>query len=369
MKISDIINAIEHLTPPALQENYDNSGLLAGDKNIECTGVICSLDLTEQVIYESIVAGANLIVTHHPILFKPLKTLQPRTYAERCLLLAIKNDIAIYAVHTNYDNVLPGVNLALSEKIGLDAGSLKILAPVSGKIAKLYTYVPVTHAEELKDALFASGAGQIGRYRECSFTTHGKGTFRPMAGTNPFLGKAGGEREVAEEAKIEVIFPTWLKNNVLQALRENHPYEEIAYEILVTENELQDAGAGMTGVLPDEMDEQAFLTHIKKALGLSIVRHSPLTGKKIKKVAVCGGAGSFLTKKALGAGAAAFLTADLKYHDFFDADGNILLIDIGHYESEIPAVAQLTNYLQEKFPTFAVLQTKVDTNPVHYFTV
>ncbi len=367
MKISEIINVIELLAPLSLQENYDNAGLLAGDFNDECSGVVCALDLTEEVINEAILAGANLIVTHHPVIFKPLTSLSPVSNASKCLVKAIKNNIALYAVHTNYDNVKNGVNRALAEKVGLKKSSLKVLAPVSGKLAKLFTYVPESHAELVKQGLFAAGAGHIGLYEECSFSTEGNGTFRPMEGTHPFIGNAGGERENVQEQKIEIIFPIWLKNKVLAALRLHHPYEEIAYEVMIMENEYQEAGSGMMGELPDPMDENDFLIFLKSALGLSVIRHSPFTGRKIKTVAICGGAGSFLLKKAIGLQADAFLTGDIKYHDFFDAEEKLLLLDIGHYESEIAAVTQLTNYLQEKFPTFAVLQTKVVTNPVHYF--
>lgn len=368
MKISEIIKSIELLAPPALQESYDNAGLLAGELQQDCTGVVCSLDLTEAVIDECMVAGANLIVTHHPIIFKPLKSLSPQNYPERCLVKAIKNNLAIYAVHTNYDNVLKGVNLALAKKIGLTHSSLKIMAPAEGKLAKLYTYVPLSHAEIVKQGLFDAGAGGIGRYEECSFSFTGTGTFKPLEGTNPFIGTSGGTREMVDEQKIEVIFPVWLKSKVLAALRRCHPYEEIAYDLILTENVYEQAGAGMIGTLSEPMDEKAFLQHIKNSLELRIIRHSPLSGRKIKTVAICGGSGAFLSKHALALQADAYLTGDLKYHDFFDPDGKMLLLDIGHFESEIHAVAQLTNYLKEKFPTFAVLQTEIDTNPVQYFT-
>ena len=368
MKITDILKAIELLAPPALQENYDNAGLLAGEPQQECAGVVCSLDLTEAVIDECIVAGANLIVTHHPIIFKPIKSLSPKTYHERCLIKAIKNDIAIYAVHTNYDNVFRGVNLALAQKISLTPSSLKIMAPIEGKLVKLSTYVPVSHAEILKNGLFEAGAGNIGMYEECSFSTKGTGTFKPLDGTNPFIGKPGGNRENVEEQKIEVIIPLWLKTKVLAALRRHHPYEEIAYDLVFTENAYEQVGSGMIGELSEPMDEQVFLAHIKKSLGIRFIRHSSAIGRQVKTVAICGGAGAFLIKNALGYQADAYLTGDLKYHDFFDPDGKMLLLDIGHYESEIHAIAQLTNYLQEKFPTFAILQTKIDTNPVQYYT-
>lgn len=365
--IKDLLHCLKRLADPSLQEDYDNSGLITGNPTDLCTGIICCLDVTESVLDEAITNNVNLIVSHHPILFKPLKTITPTSFVEKILLKAIKNDLAIYAIHTNYDNVINGVNLALAKKIGLIESTLKILAPVSGKLAKLYTYVPIEHKELLKTALFEAGSGQIGKYHECSFETPGTGTFKPKAGSTPFIGQPGGHRENVPEVKIEVIFPVWLKHNILQALKANHPYEEVAYEIIITENEHQEIGSGMLGEMPEAMDAQHFLSFIRQKFELDVLRHSKSTGKPIKKIAICGGAGSFLLKTAIASGADAFLTADLKYHDFFEPDSKLIMIDIGHYESEIAAVAQLANYLKEKFPTFAVLQTKVDTNPVKYF--
>jgi dinuclear metal center YbgI/SA1388 family protein len=364
--IQDIISHLQAVAPLALQEPYDNSGLLTGIANDPCTGIICALDATEDVINEAIVAGANLIVTHHPIIFKPLKSITPESINERALIQAIKNNIAIYAIHTNYDNVLMGVNRALALEIGLKKESLSILAPMQGKICKLFTYVPHEFVQQLKTALFDAGAGKIGLYEECSFELKGMGTFKPQAGSNPFIGKAAGERETVDEAKIEVIFPIWLINNILRALKENHPYEEVAYEIIRTENLHQEVGAGMIGTLDNPMEVNEFLDDLKRKLGLKMLRHTEITKKHFQKVAICGGAGSFLIRDAIAAKADVFLTADLKYHDFFEADGKITMVDIGHYESEIPAIAQLTNNLKEKFPTFAVLQTKMVTNPVQY---
>ncbi|HSK13276.1 MAG TPA: Nif3-like dinuclear metal center hexameric protein [Phnomibacter sp.] len=365
--IRSIIDTLTDLAHPSLQESYDNTGLLTGDPAWPCTGVLCTLDVTEDVVNEAILEQTNLIVAHHPLILRQLKTLVPGTAVERTLVKAIKHDIAIYAIHTNYDNVHHGVNLALARTLGLSPSDLKVLAPMGGKLAKLYTYVPAQYAEQVKTALFAAGAGRIGLYAECGFETSGKGSFRPGEGSDPFIGRAGGPRETVDELKIEVIFPIWLKNRVLNALKTAHPYEEVAYEVLLTENEHQEVGAGMIGNLPETMSEMDWLNHVKEKLGIPVLRHSALTGNPVKKVAICGGAGAFLQKKALQAGADTFLTADLKYHDFFEPEGRMLLMDIGHGESERGAMTQLCQFLHEKFPTFAVLQTKVDTNPVRYF--
>jgi dinuclear metal center YbgI/SA1388 family protein len=365
--ISKILEQLQILAHPSLQESYDNAGLIAGELQNPCTGVMCCLDVTEDVLEECMQTGSNLIVAHHPVIFSPLKKLRPISFSEKILIKAIKNDIAIYAIHTNYDNVYSGVNLALSKKIGLKMHDLRILEPKGDKIAKLYTFIPPEFEAKLKKGLFEAGAGTIGKYSECSFSTSGRGNFKPMEGTNPFIGKSGGITEEVKETKLEVIFPIWLKSEIIAALKENHPYEEVAYEIILTENEHQEIGSGMIGQIHEEINEHQFLELIRKNLEVPMLRHSAKTGRLIKKVAFCGGAGSFLISKAIKAGADAFLTADLKYHDFFAADSKLILIDIGHFESEIASIDYLCTYLRRKFPTFAVLHSKVNTNPVHYF--
>ena len=365
--ISHIISQLEILAHPSLQENYDNAGLMCGDIEMECKGVLCSLDVTEQVIEEAIHLELNLVVAHHPVIFKPIRNINPYTENGRILTLAIKNDIAIYCIHTNLDNVWDGVNFALAKKLGFPLDSLKILAPVKHKIAKLYTYVPLADSEKVANALFEAGAGHIGKYAECSYSAAGIGTFRPQTGSNPVIGDAGGPREKVAENRLEVVFPIWKQKQVLQALKAAHPYEEVAYESIITENEHQEIGAGMMAILDTAMEVGEFLKHIQQSLGIPVIRHTRFPDKLIKKVALCGGAGAFLMKNAIVAGADAYLTGDLKYHDFFETEGKLLLADIGHGESEQAAVALLADVLQNKFPTFAVLQTKISTNPVQYF--
>ena len=364
MQIFHVIHALEQWAPLAYQEGYDNSGLLVGDRNIDCTGVLVSLDVTEAVLDEAIKKKCNLIVAHHPIIFKGIKKINGNTYVERIIMKAIKHDVAIYAIHTNLDNVIDGVNHALAEKLGLE--NTAILQPTNNLLNKLYTFVPPTHKEVVLSALFKAGAGHIGNYSECSFGISGTGTFLPTEGTRPFSGIIGTRSSEAEE-KIEVIFPSYLKNIVIEALLNIHPYEEVAYDIVELKNYFQNVGAGLIGYLPEPIEETAFLRNLKIIVGTPFFRHSPLSGKKISKVAICGGAGVFLTEAAIRAKADIFVTADIKYHDFFEPDGRIILADIGHWESEQFTIDRILTFLTEKFPTFALLKTEVKTNPVEYF--
>jgi len=365
MHIGAIIKALEEWAPLPLQESYDNSGLLTGQPGTTCTGVLTALDCTEEVIEEAKRKGCNLVVAHHPVIFNGLKRLNGNTYVERAVIAAIKNDIALYALHTNLDNIQQGVNQAIANRLGLQ--DTRILAPKRGLLKKLYTFVPVLHAEKVKDALFQAGGGSIGHYSECSFSSAGTGTFLPGDGTNPFAGTPGTRHE-EPEIKLEVVFPAWLEKQVVEALKAAHPYEEVALDIISLDNDYQLVGSGLWGLLPSPLPEKEFLQLLCRQFHVQVVRHTPLLHKPIRKVAVCGGAGSFLTKAALRSGADAFITADVKYHEFFDADGQLLLADIGHWESEQFTIDLIIDYLTQKFPTFAVLKTEVKTNPVAYFT-
>ena len=364
MKIQDIISFLETTAPPALQEAYDNAGLLTGNAGWDCSGVITTLDATEEVVLEAIEKKCNLIVAHHPIIFSGLKKINGSNYVEKTIITAIKNDIAIYAIHTNLDNVLNGVNAAIADKLALVNRS--ILQPKNATLKKLYTFVPVGEAEKVRTAIFAAGAGHISNYSECSFNTKGEGTFKPGEGTNPFSGKIG-ERHTEEEVKMEMIYPAWLEKKILIAMMAAHPYEEVAYDIVSLANENQQLGSGLVGELPQPVTEAQFLGLLKEKFNLSVIRHTALTGKPVKKVALCGGAGSFLTGAAMAAGADFYISADIKYHDFFDANKRLVIADIGHYESEQFTTDLLFDILTQKFPTFAVLKTGVKTNPVHYF--
>jgi len=364
MTIQQVISVLEKSAPVMLQENYDNAGLLTGNPAWECTGVIVALDAIEAVIQEAIDNNCNLVMAHHPIIFSELKKLTGKNYVERTIIRAIKNDIAIYAIHTNLDNVLWGVNGKIADKFGLV--NRQVLQPKNNLLKKLVVFVPVTHAEKLKEAIFSAGAGQIGNYSECSFNSAGQGTFKGGQGTNPFIGKPG-ERFTADEIKVEVIYFDWLEQPILKAMQLAHPYEEIAYDIIAIENQHQQLGSGLIGDLPKPISETECLGLIKQQFNLSGIRHTAFTGKMVQRIAVCGGAGSFLIGSAIAAGAQIYITADVKYHEFFDADGNLLIADIGHYESEQFTIDLLIDILKENFTTFAVLKTGIKTNPVQYF--
>lgn len=364
MKISDLVNYLESVANPSLQEHYDNAGLLTGDASWDCHGALITLDVTEEVVHEAIQRKSNLIIAHHPIIFGGLKKITGKNYVEKTVIASLKNDIAIYAIHTNLDNVIHGVNGRIAAMLGLINKS--ILFRKENALKKLFTFVPVDKAGQVRDALFEAGAGQIGNYDECSFNAEGTGTFRAGEETNPYTGEKG-KRHYENEMRIEVIFPSWLEHKLVNALLAAHPYEEVAFDIVSLSNSYPQAGSGITGELQEPVEEREFLTQLRDIFKTTVIRHTKLLNKPVKKVAVCGGAGSFLISKALAAGADFYITADVKYHEFFDAGGQMVIADIGHFESEQFTINLLKELLEQKFPTFAVLKTGVNTNPVHYF--
>lgn len=361
--IHDLARALEAQAPLAYQESYDNAGLQCGNPQMEITGVLIALDCTPAVVAEALRRGCNVVVAHHPVVFRPLKRLTGANEVEQTLIQAIKNDVAIYAAHTNLDNVKHGVNRKLADQLGLR--NLRILDPKTGTLAKLITYVPASHTETVLQALYAVGAGQIGDYSECSFRTDGTGTFTPGTGTSPFLGQPG-QPETAAEQRVEVLLPLHLQRAALQALRAAHPYEEVAYEIVRLENEHQDVGSGMVGELPEPLSPAEFRQRLKSVLHVPVVKHTAFE-KPIRRVALCGGAGSFLIGRARAAGADAFVTGDLKYHEYFGAEGQLMLCDVGHFESEQFTGEIFRDLLAEKFgSTFALFIAETLTNPVRY---
>jgi len=364
MTIGSIINFLETLAPPSLQESYDNSGLIIGSAQVQCTGILISLDVTEAVVEEAEKAGINLIVAHHPLIFSGLKKIQNNNYVGRTVIKAIKSDIAVYAIHTNLDNVIQGVNGKIAERLGLQ--KLEVLVPKAGMLRKLHTFVPTDHLDKVRDALYAAGAGRIGNYDEVGFVGDGTGNFKALPGATPFVGETG-QRHYEPEARLEVIYPTEIENELVAALKSAHPYEEVAYDLVALQNSDPGIGTGLVGELPDEMDEISVLGLLRERFNLKVIRHTPLTGRMVKKVALCGGAGSFLISNALRTGAEFFVTADLKYHEFFGAESRIVIADIGHFESEQFTCDLLFERLQEKFLNFAVLKSGVETNPVKYF--
>ncbi len=363
MKIKDITQYIESIAPPIYQESYDNAGLIVGNPNTECTGILLTLDSLEATIEEALEKNCNLIVAHHPIVFRGLKRLNGRNYVERIVIEAIKKDVAIYAAHTNLDNVQQGVNKKICDKLGIL--NPQILAPKKALLKKLYTFCPTDKVEELRAALFATGAGTIGEYDECSFNVEGTGTFRGNDSTNPYVGEKGKQHQ-EKETKLEIIFPIHLERKLISTLIKAHPYEEVAYDIVALENIHPRIGSGMVGELEKPMDEMDFLKHLKETMQTGCVRYTNLRNRPVQKIAVCGGAGSFLLRNAMAAKADVFVTADYKYHEFFDADGQIIIADIGHYESEQYTIELFKELLTEKFRNFATFSTQINTNPINY---
>src|SRR5690242_538467 len=364
MKIKDIIQFLESIAPLSLQESYDNAGLIIGNSETECTGILTSLDVTEDVVDEARKKNCNLIVAHHPIIFRGLKKLNGKNYVERTVISALRKDIAIYAIHTNLDNVIEGVNKKIAQKLKLQ--NCKVLLPKEGTLEKLVTFAPVEKAEEVRNALFKAGAGSVGNYDECSFNVDGSGTFRAGEGSDPYVGEIG-KRHIENESRVEVVFPSFLESKIIGALKAAHPYEEVAYYVQALRNTQDGVGSGLIGELPADVSETELLTLLKSSFQLSVIKHTPLLNKPVRKIALCGGAGSFLLSSAIAAGAQVYITGDVKYHEFFDADNRILIADIGHYESEQFTVELLTEFLQKKFSNFADLKTEMNTNPVRYF--
>ncbi|SMO39390.1 Nif3-like dinuclear metal center hexameric protein [Solitalea koreensis] len=363
MQLQQLITYLEQLAPLALQEDYDNAGLIVGSPDREVKKAMVSLDCTEAVVDEAIAQGADLIIAHHPIVFRGLKKLNGKTYVERTVMKAIKNDIALYAIHTNLDNVADGVNAKICEKLGLK--NTLILVPKMNLLKKIVTFCPTAQAQYVREALFAAGAGSIGRYDECSFNADGTGTFKGNNETNPFVGESG-KLHYEPEVRIETIYPAYLEGNVLKALFAAHPYEEVAYDLYNLLNLNQQVGSGMVGELEEDVETLEFLRYLKQTMNAGVVKYTSITKATVKRIAVCGGAGGFLLKDAIKANADVFITADYKYHEYFDADGKIIIADIGHFESEQFTAELLLEKISKKFPNFAVLLSRVNTNPVNY---
>ncbi len=364
MQIKELIAEIEKFAPLTYQESYDNCGLLVGNRDTEATGAIVTLDCTEAVIEEAINKKCNLIVAHHPIIFGGIKKLNGNNYVERTIIKAIQNNIAIYAAHTNLDNVKLGVNAKIAEKLGLI--NLQILSPKKQVLRKLVTFVPVSHSEKVRTALFEAGAGQIGNYDNCSFNVEGKGTFKGNEKSNPVLGEKG-KLSIEEETRIEVIFEAHLENNLIRNLLKAHPYEEVAHDIYPIENSYQNIGSGMIGELQNALSETEFLNLLKKSFSLKYLKHTHLLKKPVKKIAFCGGSGSFLIKNAINSLSDVYISSDIKYHEFFDAENKILIADIGHFETEQFTPEIFYEIVKKKFTTFATYLSEINTNPVNYF--
>lgn len=363
MRIQELCTLLESLAPLAWQEDYDNCGLLTGNPADEITGVLITLDCLEAVVDEAIQKRCNVIVAHHPIIFKGLKKITPSSYVERTVIKAIQHQIAIYAIHTNLDNVRHGVNAKIAERLGLQ--NTRILAPKLGLLKKLVVFVPPAQSQALLDGLYQAGAGQIGDYTHCSYQLDGQGTFLPGAEAKPTIGEKG-KVEYVQEKRLEVIYPAYLERRIIATLYKNHPYEEPAFDLIPLSNSLNDVGAGMIGSLATPMQFSDFLIFIKEKMELRALRHSPAIKEKVQKIALCGGAGSFLIRPAIAQGADVLVTSDLKYHEFFDADNKLILTDIGHYESEKYTKALLYDFLIKKMSNIALILSETITNPISY---
>ncbi len=364
--IQSVISYLEELAPLHYQESYDNCGLIVGNAATECKGALTTLDCTEAVVEEAIALGCNLIIAHHPIVFKGLKKINGNTYIERVVIKAIQHNIGIYAIHTNLDHVIGGVNTAIASKLNLT--NTQILAPKNEvcTLKKLITYIPVKYTDAVLQALFNNGFGRIGHYDECNFMINGTGTFKPLEGSNPVIGTIN-VREKVNETRIEGVFEAKYEQQIITALKTNHPYEEVAYQVIALNNTNTTVGAGIIGTLPTPLSETEFMQLLQRKFNVPVVRHSALTNNLISKVAVCGGAGSFLLNHALAQKADVFVTGDYKYHEFFDAENCLLIADIGHYESEQYTKELLYEVVNKKFTTFATHISKINTNSVNYF--
>ena len=363
MKIKEIVSALERFAPLPLQDGFDNAGLQIGLTEAEATGALLCLDVTEAVLDEAIASGCNLIISHHPLIFRGYKSITGKDYVERCILKAIKNDIVIYSAHTNLDNAPGGVNFKIAEKIGLK--NVRILDPKESSLIKLVTFVPSAQAEEVRNALFTAGCGCIGNYDSCSYNTEGEGTFRAQEGSHPFCGTVG-ELHHETEVRIETILPEYKKGEVIRALLSKHPYEEPAYDLYPLHNSWAQVGSGIVGELEEPESELEFLKRIKRIFEVGCLKHNKLTGRLTQKVSLCGGAGAFLIPQAVRSGADVFITGEIKYHDYFGRETDILLAEIGHYESEQYTKEIFYSIIRDLFPNFALQFSKVNTNPIKY---
>lgn len=363
MKLRELTDFLDYAIPLSFQENYDNSGIQYGDPDMEISSGLLTLDVTEEVISEATCTGCDIIISHHPVIFKPLAKLTGKTASERIILRAVKQDIAIYSAHTNLDAIGNGVSRKMAEKIGLK--DIEVLVPLKNRLLKLVTFVPEDHLDKVRQAVFGAGAGVTGNYDNCGFTTGGTGSFRGNESSSPFVGEKG-KIHFEKETRFETILYGHQKSKVIRALLESHPYEEVAYDIYPLENQNSGAGMGCVGVPDQPLKEREFLELVSSVFGCRGIKHSVLTGRMIRKVALCGGSGGSLTDDAIARGADSFITADIKYHTFLDSGKKILLADTGHYESEKFSVEILYDLIIKKFPKFALRFSEINTNPINY---
>jgi len=363
MKAKQIIAQLEELAPPSLQESYDNSGLMCGSPDMEVDSALLSLDCTEKVVDEALEKGVQMLVCHHPLIFGNLKSISGKNEVERCLIKAIKSDLLIYSIHTNLDNVKNGVNAKLAETIGLK--KCQILRPKTEQLSKLVFFVPLKQAEAVRMAIFNAGGGEIGNYSHCSFNSEGKGSFMANNSAEPYVGDKG-KVHFEKEQRVELIFPNYLSSQIVSALISAHPYEEVAYDLYPLKNRWSEVGSGMIGKLETPQKAISFLKNLKRQLNCDCIRHTDIVKENVEKVAICGGSGSFLLDDAIRQGADVFVSGDIKYHQFFEAEDQLIIADVGHFESEQFTPELLQTYLQEKIPNFATYLSRTKTNPINY---
>ncbi len=361
--VNDVCIALEELAPLALQESYDNAGLLLGNRSMDLSAILICIDITEEVIQEAIDNNCNMIVSHHPLIFKGLKSITGKNMVERCVITALQNNIAIYASHTNLDSVSNGVSAKMAEKIGLL--NTRILETRKDALLKLVCFVPDEYLEKVRTAIFLAGGGQIGEYDSCSYSNSGEGTFRANENANPFVGKID-EIHAESEKRLEVVLPEYLKVKVTKAILDIHPYEEPAFDFISIANDWSSVGFGIIGELETTMSEKDFLLKLKECFKVEYIKHTAFINKKVNKIALCGGSGAGLLHTAIGNGADVYVSADFKYHDYFLPEGRLLIADIGHFESEQYTKDIIFDQLTKKFPKFALRFSEINTNPINY---
>lgn len=364
MLIKEIIHHLQELAPLARQEDYDNSGLQVGRVDVDCSGALVCVDVTPAVVNEAIALGCNLIISHHPLIFKPLKHITGSSLTEQSVMIALSNNVTVYSAHTCLDNAPKGVSWKMAHMLGLE--QVSVLQPQTNRMLKLSVFVPPTHADKLCESLFEAGAGHIGSYEHCVFRSQGCGSWRPLDGADPCIGTVG-EVSSQPEVRLDMMLPVWKREAVEQALLAVHPYERPAYEFVAVRNSEPDAGSGAIGVLPEPMTAAQLALKIKDTFGSPVIRCSLMAPESmVQKVALCGGSGASLISHAIAAGADVYLTSDTKYHDFVDYGKRILLVDIGHHESEQCTKSIFYHLIREIFPNFAVRYSQQDINPIKY---
>ena len=364
MKLKELCSYLDSAVPLAFQEGYDNSGLQVGSPEREITSAMITLDVTEDVIKDALAEKCDVVVSHHPLIFNGIKNLTGKSFTEKIIYEAVKNDIAVYSAHTNLDVFNSGVSRKMAEKIGLE--DISVLSPSANLLLKLVTFIPESYLEKVRNAIFEAGAGVTGNYDFCAFTNSGTGSFRGNEMAKPFVGEKG-KIHFENEIRFETILFSHKKDMVIKALLENHPYEEVAYDLYSLENRNTGIGSGCAGYFHKPISEHDFLEQVSLVFDAKGIRYSKLTGKAIRKVALCGGSGAFLINPAIYSGADAYLTADIKYHDFFKAENKILLVDAGHFETEKFSTEILKDLIIKKFPKFAVRFSEKNTNPINYY--